>query len=144
MSGEIPQADPGTVPPRLAVAGQKGSWLGRLGAVALGLVVVALFCFNPAEHAFYPRCAFHQMTGWQCPGCGGLRAMHQLLHGHLLVALKFNALAVLALPLVGAWLWREHFRAGVRHRGGWVWLACAALVVFGVLRNLPAFAWLRP
>ena len=140
-SGEIPQAGLGTVPPRLARRGR--TTIGLIIAFA-ALMIAALYLFNPSEHAFYPRCAFYQMTGWQCPGCGGLRAMHQLLHGHLLVALKFNALAVLALPLVGAWLWREHFRAGVRHRGGWVWLACAALVVFGVLRNLPAFAWLRP
>ena len=107
-------------------------------------MIAALYLFNPSEHTFYPRCAFYQMTGWQCPGCGGLRAMHQLLHGHLLTALRFNPLAVLALPVVAVWLWQEYARGGVRWRGFWVWLGCGLLVAFGILRNLPAFARLGP
>lgn len=140
-SGEIPQAGLGTVPPRLARRGR--TTIGLIIAVA-ALMIAALYLFNPSEHAFYPRCAFYQMTGWQCPGCGGLRAMHQLLHGHLLTALSFNPLAVLALPAVAVWLWREYARGGVRWRGFWVWLGCGLLVAFGILRNLPAFARLGP
>ena len=38
---------------------------------------------------------FHAMTGLWCPGCGGLRAVHDLTHGHLVTALHENALVVL-------------------------------------------------
>ncbi len=116
-------------------------WLGLAGAllVALGL----LFFFNPAQHSFYPFCTFHRLTGWQCPGCGGLRAVHHLLHGELGTALRFNPLFVVALPLV-AWLlvrrwWRGSQAAPVPHRtqARWAWTILAVLIVFWIVRNLP-------
>lgn len=103
-----------------------------------------LYSFNPAQHSFYPRCAFYQLTGWQCPGCGGLRAMHQLLHGHLRTALQLNALAVIALPLAAWGLWRELARGGMQLRARWLWLLGAMLLLFGIIRNLPGFGWLAP
>src|SRR5208283_1274662 len=59
--------------------------IGAAAAAALAAAVAAavLFVFDPATAGFYPVCALHEMTGLQCPGCGGLRAMHQVFHGHL-------------------------------------------------------------
>ena len=118
-------------------------------AIAAALV---LYCFNPIDHSFYPGCSFHATTGLHCPGCGCLRAMHQLLHGHVRAAFHFNPLFVASLPL-----FLLHFtRAGLgRLRGDpaafdiktiWLWLGGAILLLFGILRNLPfdTFAWMRP
>ena len=67
-----------------------------------------LYFFNPSTHGFYPVCEFHQLTGLNCPGCGGTRAVYQLLHGHLLRALEDNALVVLSLAgLAGRGAWFE-------------------------------------
>ena len=139
-----------TLPPELDAAPPKlTARSGNSLALALGLLVMmvacaALFFFNPAEHAFYPQCYFHQLTGLQCPGCGGLRAVHQVLHGHWLTALHLNGLAVLSLPVFAGFLWRE-FTGGRRGIGGWwIWSYLAIMVVFTVLRNLPAFAFLSP
>lgn len=132
------------VPPKLAASRPGNSLPLALGLVAVLGVGAALFGFNPAEYAFYPRCFFHQVTGLHCPGCGGLRAMHQLLHGHLLAALHLNGLAVLSLPLFAGFIWREFVG---RHRGisgRWIWGFVASMVVFTLLRNLPVFAFLAP
>ncbi|MFV0506503.1 MAG: DUF2752 domain-containing protein [Bacteroidales bacterium] len=40
------------------------------------------------------------LTGYQCPGCGSQRALHQLLHLNIDEALKLNALFVVGLPYV--------------------------------------------
>jgi hypothetical protein len=112
--------------------------LRSLGLVA-GLLaavggLVSLYLFNPATSGTYPVCELHQLTGLQCPGCGGLRAMHQLMHGHFGEAWDLNPLIFFLLP-AGLWL-------GVRVRGGASlrpvhgWVAGAVLVLFGVLRNL--------
>ena len=60
--------------------------------IALILIagVVALFFFDPAKHAFFPKCAFHMATGYSCPGCGSSRALYQLTHGNVLEALRLN------------------------------------------------------
>ena len=42
-------------------------------------------------------CWFHALTGYDCPFCGGSRALGALLHGDLAGALRFNAFAVLLL-----------------------------------------------
>src|SRR5512138_2851634 len=88
-----------TAPPPLKDA--PGSvWL--LPAIIACFVIAGgaiLFFFNPAHSSFYPFCLFYKTTGLLCPGCGGLRATHQLLHGHVPEALHLNALFVLGIPL---------------------------------------------
>jgi hypothetical protein len=109
-----------------------------------------LFFFDPAQHGFYPLCLFHALTGWNCPGCGATRSAYQLLHGHLLRALRDNALFVLTLTVLavrGAWLARQKIRNRPVTPGlspALLWTFLVVTLVFTVLRNLPAFAWLSP
>jgi hypothetical protein len=146
----LEQARTSALPPRLESPG------GGRAAFALAAVVGAvaagawLYAFHPAEHRWHPICLFHAVTGLHCPGCGGTRAMHHLLHGDLAAAFRCNALLVLAIPATAmALVWRTA-TASRRPRcngrvGLWLpWALLAVATVFGVLRNLPAFAWLSP
>jgi hypothetical protein len=121
----------------------------RAGAVAISALAVTagvavLFFFDPSTAGFYPVCTLHALTGLQCPGCGGLRAVHQLSHGHLAAAWRLNPLLVALLP-VAFWLGlRETVRAvtgrqwpGLVTRPLFGWLLVGAVVLFGVLRNVP-------
>ncbi len=98
-----------------------------------------------------PACAFRQLTGLLCTGCGGTRAAHHLAHGRPLAAAQANLL-VAALPLLallGLLAWLDQ-----RRRGGdpwrWAatscWILAGAVLAFTVLRNLPwpPFTWLAP
>ncbi len=115
-----------------------------VAALAVGAAVAVLFFFDPATAGFFPVCTLHELTGWQCPGCGGLRAIHQLTHGHLAAAWRLNPLLVALLP-VAFWLGlREAVRVttgrewpGLVTRPIFVWLLATAVVLFGILRNLP-------
>ncbi len=128
---------------------ERAGWLlpGLLLAMTtIGLAV--LFWFDPARHAFYPLCVFHSATGLLCPGCGSLRALHQLLHGNMAAAFRLNAFLVVSLPLLLAlgatFFWRATQRRPFSLPLKWVWLFVGAGMVFGILRNLPggALAWL--
>lgn len=140
------------VPPKL-------SWVNRSPSVFFGgmlLVMLALgvgavvFFFDPSQTPFYPQCVFHRLTGLNCPGCGATRAVYALLHGRWSVALRDNALFVLtgaALAFRLAWLGvQQHRHQRVMSLiPTWSllpWLVIA--VIFGVLRNFPAFAFLSP
>ncbi len=123
--------------------------LAALLGTAAGLV---LFWFDPRQYHFYPICFFHETTGLLCPGCGALRALHQLLHGHLVAAFRFNPVLVASLPLFG-WLGARYcLRKGANQpaslspRPLWLWLILTTVLVISVLRNLPGplFAMLRP
>ena len=77
------------------------------GAISLGVVaLVALRMFDPALPGFLPPCPLRALTGWYCPGCGSLRAMHQLLNGNVGAALAMNPFAVIAFPS-SAMAWRR-------------------------------------
>jgi len=126
------------VPPAKVMPRSHGQWL-LVVAVIIGLGV--LFFFNPATSAFYPFCPLHRMTGLLCPGCGSLRALHQLLHGDVASAFRLNALLVLSLPLLAALAARAFYR-GYRGRpdafgisGRVFWASLAVAILFGILRN---------
>ena len=130
-------------PPRYTQAAAKGMLgfaLLLLAAAGAGLV---LFLYNPAKFGFYPECYLYRTTGLLCPGCGSLRALHQLLHGHLVPALRDNALLVASLPAV-AW-WAARFllarlrgkQVGLTIHPSVLWWALGVMLLFGILRNLP-------
>jgi len=103
---------------------------------------------NAAGH--YPTCPFLAVTGWYCPGCGALRAVHALGHGHLMTALARNPFTVVVVGyLVVTWvLWFQRAARGRPRR--WLappWVlygALGAILMFWVLRNLPGWTWLSP
>jgi hypothetical protein len=117
-----------------------------LAAAVLACVFVVLYRFDPAKYGFYPGCTFHALTGLNCPGCGTLRALHQLTHGHLKAALHLNPLAVLAIPFLGYMLLSELLNQTTGKRlphvfksRVWIWILVGIIIAFWILRNIPAF-----
>ena len=106
------------VSPRLAAGGLPEETAGRGSVRALAPVLAVsvaglaagalLYVVDPNQPGHYPTCPFLALTGLYCPGCGALRATHDLLHGDVAGALARNPLAVLGRPLP---------RAGVRDLG---------------------------
>jgi hypothetical protein len=85
--------------------------------------------FDPATTWWFPSCPLHALTGWLCPLCGSLRAVHAILHCSPAAALTFNPLTVTGL---GAWLVarRRTMSFFFSPRG------ILLLAAFGLLRNL--------
>lgn len=115
----------------------------------MGLAVVALHLRDPHVRGSWGFCPTALM-GFDCPLCGGLRAVHHLSNIDVSAAVSSNLLVVAGAPIaVGLWLWAL-LRAwrGLRPvslervpAGAW-WTLLALLAVFGVVRNLPMGSWL--
>jgi hypothetical protein len=111
-------------------------------ALPIALACLLLFCFDPRRYHFYPPCFFHKTTGLLCAGCGCLRATHQLLHGHLVTAFRFNPLLVAMLPFL-VWFGaaqtvrkaRNQPALGIRPK--WLWTLLGVLIAFTLIRNVP-------
>jgi len=114
-----------------------------------GFVLAAgavLYLNNPAQSSLFPPCPFRMLTGLSCPGCGSLRGLHQLLHGNAWQAFNLNPLMVSCLPFLAysffsfmtlAFSQKPFVARPISSRHIWAFLT--AVIVFGVLRNIPAY-----
>lgn len=127
----------------------------RLAAPAATLATVgAAFAYvgavDPGEPGHYPVCPLLRFTGFYCPGCGGLRSAHAVVHGDFAAALGMNALAVAAFAAFALfmvfWLVRVLRSRPVRVplRSPHWWALGILALAFTVVRNLPVGAALAP
>ncbi|KXK00911.1 MAG: hypothetical protein UZ17_ACD001001965 [Acidobacteria bacterium OLB17] len=116
------------------------------GAGALGVGSLMVAAFDPSKAHFFPVCPLLALTGIACPGCGLTRAFHALFHGDIVTALDFNLL-VPVWAVAFAWTFVSLLLFGFRKKGLPMWPTdprfvygfFAVLLVFGVLRNIPAW-----
>ncbi|QIX26392.1 DUF2752 domain-containing protein [Nocardioides sp. JQ2195] len=124
-----------------------------LVAAGVTAATLALHLRDPHVGGSWGLCPFNYLFGLECPGCGGLRAVNDLTHLDVVGALSSNLMVVLAIPVaVVLWLrWVRDAWTGIPARGRGLSLsapvlavALGAMLVFVVLRNIPAGSWLAP
>ena len=115
--------------------------------IFLGLLLIFIF----EKTGLGIPCPLHFFTGLYCPGCGMFRACVSLLHLQFYQAFRYNALLFLVAPFllisVGQAL-VPYLKGAPAKTHKWevpvsITLAVIA-VLFGILRNIPAFAFLAP
>ncbi|MCD8387206.1 MAG: DUF2752 domain-containing protein [Bacteroidales bacterium] len=114
----------------------------------VALVAALVVCFvaygaDPQHTWWLPRCWWHHFTGLRCPSCGSTRALHALLHGHPIEALRHNYFMLVSLPLLAAAAYASLSASATAARirswvfQPWVLLSYAALFfIWWIARNL--------
>lgn len=75
----------------------------------------ALIVFGPGQlHSLPDVCLFQIAAGWECPGCGMLRALAALGSGEVRAAISYNWKALVVAPLLVSALVQRGLRAS-RH-----------------------------
>lgn len=110
-------------------------------AIAFGIVFFELI---------YPSlripCVFRAVTGMYCPGCGGTRAVYELLHGHILHALWYHPFVVYSVFFYLLFMISHTFKLffsgrfgrkirGMRFRAWYLFGALGILALNFVVRN---------
>lgn len=67
--------------------------------VFVGLVVIYVK-FDPTHSHIAPKCIFKTLTGYDCPSCGGQRALHLILNGDVKRAFMLNPFLFFATPYI--------------------------------------------
>jgi hypothetical protein len=107
-------------------------------------LTIAVLFVDPHTTALLPGCVFRTLTGWACPFCGGMRAVHSLVHGSLARAGSENLLILLTVPVSAGVLLvdynlrkRDKYEV-IRKTTRIFFIAFAGLVIlFTALRNIP-------
>lgn len=98
---------------------------------------------DPHSPGSYGYCPSIVLFGVACPACGGLRATYDLMHLDFFGAWGVNPGWVVIAPLLvlawGQWVRRRWTGTEARRapRGLW-WAGAGFLLVYGILRNIPA------
>ena len=105
-----------------------------------------LFIFEPGKSGFFPPCPFRFLTGFQCPGCGSTRALHQILHGNFEAAFMLNPLLMSGIPFMLFAFLRYSvvvMRGGVPRPNAlpapYIYAMFVVIVSFWVFRNTPFY-----
>lgn len=125
----------------------------RITAAAVWLLLLTgaayLFVFEPGRMGFFPVCPFRAVTGFNCPGCGTARGLHQLLHGNIIGAFEFNPLLLITLPLLAYFLF-AYTRSAITGRAmpqfhiapRYIWMFTVLVVAFWVFRNTTLYPFI--
>jgi hypothetical protein len=122
-------------------------------AAAAAAAITCIALRDPNEPGAYPLCPFRALTGWDCPGCGSMRALHALTRADLRTAIDQNLLLVLVLPfLIWRWIaWTR--RSWIKRTTGQevprrlaaapvLYAFIGVVLLFWVVRNLPGVPFL--
>lgn len=117
------------------------------GAGALVLLQVR----DPHIEGSYGLCPVYALFGVYCPGCGGMRAVHNLTDGHIIDSLHSNLLALPMLVLFALWVgdwavraWRGEGPRLPEISSATMWILLGSIAGYTVLRNTPWGTWLTP
>ncbi|AMO61603.1 Protein of uncharacterised function (DUF2752) [Mycolicibacterium phlei] len=89
--------------------------------------------------SLFPPCPFRALTGLNCPGCGGLRMTHDLLHGDLAAAVTDNVYLLVGLPLLLGWLLLRARQGKPPMNIAAVTVILVSALTWTIVRNLPGF-----
>ena len=139
----VPPAGPGaaSAAPAPAPVRRRARWAALLAGAA-SIAYVGLVDPGRAS-SLYPPCPSRALFGLDCPGCGGLRGTHDLLHADISGALDHNLLLPFLLVAVAygaALALGPAFGRTIRPLRPPRWAVVTGAVVLGaftVLRNLP-------
>lgn len=96
-------------------------------------------------------CVINKFTGLYCAGCGMTRAVYSLIQLDFYQAFRYNVLSIVLLPIIVLYVLFEIYakvfdKNNIMNRiPSWIWYTIAVIVVvFGIIRNIEFFSWLKP
>lgn len=117
------------------------------------VIVVGLVCYLLLGDYFhlYLFCPIKKVTGLYCPGCGVTRMLLSILKGNFYQAFRYNPLIFILLPFFIIY-YLDYLYCSTKKKkpsfsrlepGIW-YVLITIFLVYGVLRNIPIFDFLRP
>jgi len=113
------------------------------------LVFICKYLYKAYNIGF--DCVVNRFTGLYCAGCGMTRAVYSLIQLDFYQAFRYNVLSIILLPIIILYVLFEIYakvfdKTNIMNRiPSWIWYTIAiVVVVFGIIRNIEYFSWLKP
>lgn len=128
----------------------------RIRKLILSLLIIIImlifFLYLNKNYGFYIPCLFHKLTNLYCPGCGITRCIVSLLKGNISEAFKYNQLVFILLPFLTVYFIYKIYLYLTNSQDEIIkkipnitWIILLIItILFGILRNIKYFTFLRP
>ena len=116
------------------------------------LVIFLGYFYLNNKYGFSINCAFYELTGYYCPGCGITRCLFAILRLKIYDAFMYNQLVFILLPFLGCFIgYRIYLYIFDKDDKiickipNYLWIMLLIVIIgFGILRNISYFDFLRP
>ena len=109
--------------------------------VVIAIPVIYYFLY---KNGIYIKCIFHEITGFECPGCGVTRMFIKLLELDFKSAFVYNPLVFILLPflipyllyIIFVWVFEKKDIITSKIPKSVLYILIVIAIIFGILRNL--------
>lgn len=104
------------------------------------------------KYGFFIPCLFHKFTGFYCPACGITRCIFSILNGDFIKAFKYNQLVFVLIPILFLlfiykcylFITKKKDYINKKYYNLLYIFLLVSFLIFGVLRNISYFHFIRP
>lgn len=121
----------------------KMGWI--CGIVAILFFLVYKILERQGTLLFYP-CVWYHILGFYCPGCGGTRAVSELVKGNLLKSFYYHPFVPLAAVLIFVFMvsWSVYYLSkkrikGLKFRNWYLYAGLAIVIIQWIVKNILLF-----
>ena len=112
------------------------------------LILLIYFVFNKITNIGIP-CIIHELTGFYCPGCGVTRMFFSIIKLEFYQAFRYNPFVFILFCLyilfrIISIFYYLKYKKVLAIPEKVLYIIIALLIVFGILRNIPYFDYLKP
>lgn len=106
------------------------------------------YYFLYEKYSFSIDCPFHKLTGLYCPGCGITRLIFSLIKFDFYQAFRYNPLVFIMMitffiyEILNIFIKKDIMLLKIKKEYALILLIIVLL--FGILRNIPLFDYLKP
>lgn len=125
--------------------------LKKVFIVLVAFLAAGIIYFIITRFGISIPCIVHKITGLYCPGCGVTRMCINLVKLDFYAAFRSNPVCIFVFPVLGIIFARRgylYISNGKAENEKWMTVSCVImliiLLIFGALRNIPYFYFLRP
>lgn len=123
----------------------------KLMIVVFCMILLIIYLLVGNYFHIYLFCPIRKLTGLYCPGCGVTRMCLHLLKGNFYQAFRYNPLLFICLPIFAIYYFDLFIRELQQKKPRLqklepkLWYVLIGIfLIYGVLRNLPYFDFLKP
>ena len=119
--------------------------------ISILILFLVLVIYHLLSHLFNFRipCIFYEITGLYCPGCGVTRMLFSLINLDFYQAFRYNPLVFIILRLYIIYLIikiiaKLLFKKNLKIPQVILNIIIILLILYGILRNIDLFSFLKP